>query len=370
MTVLIVNKGLQGNKGATGDAAPSSITVANNIDNVNAVGDSIDDVNTCADNLAAILDAPNQAQLAANNAASATFFYCTATGTSNPFTLTTGSDITLAAGQAFRFKSSRLTTGITTVQVDSNLVRNIKLDGVIELPPYAIKKDQMVTIIYDGNHFQPLALGPITGDVIMYSGTTRNGWVPIDGTTTIGNASSGADYAGDHLEGLFKLFWSTISSSDITISGGKGASSQADWDANKTITMPDPKDRSLHVVGSTLTQFAKPAGASTVQSAGSISINQFFISQANMPSHYFNFLNNNNNATRTNPGAGDYVSQRSAAVNDSDYQLTVSSGGAAANVGRTNSLGSGSGITPTGSFTGSSTSVLHPVFGVNLFVKI
>lgn len=51
MTILVVRRGLQGNRGETGLAAPATITVANNIANVNAVAASIANVDAIMDNI-------------------------------------------------------------------------------------------------------------------------------------------------------------------------------------------------------------------------------------------------------------------------------------------------------------------------------
>lgn len=86
------------------------------------------------------------------------------------------------------------------------------------------------------------------GTVQNYIGTSApTGWLLFNGDT-IGSAASGADQASDDYEELFELFWNSMANSEAAVSSGRGASAQADWDANKTLTMPDPSGRA--VIGS------------------------------------------------------------------------------------------------------------------------
>lgn len=63
-------------------------------------------------------------------------------------------------------------------------------------------------------------------------------WV-LEGST-IGSAASTATVKDAKAEGLFKAVWGR---SDVTLSGGKGASSAADWTANKVLTLPTQAGR-------------------------------------------------------------------------------------------------------------------------------
>lgn len=69
----------------------------------------------------------------------------------------------------------------------------------------------------------------------------QDGWVRANGRS-IGNSSSGATERADaDTEDLFIHLWNT----DIALSvlGGRGTTAQADYDANKTITLPDYRGR-------------------------------------------------------------------------------------------------------------------------------
>lgn len=75
--------------------------------------------------------------------------------------------------------------------------------------------------------------------------TAPSGWVRANGLT-IGNASSGAtEYAHADTEDLFMLLWNTYSNTICPVSSGRGASAAADYAANKTITLPDLRGRTV-----------------------------------------------------------------------------------------------------------------------------
>ncbi len=81
-----------------------------------------------------------------------------------------------------------------------------------------------------------------TGSVQAYYGTgTRSGYVRLNGRT-IGSATSGAtERANSDAQQLFEYLWNTDST--LTVSGGRGVSANADWLANKTLTLPDARNR-------------------------------------------------------------------------------------------------------------------------------
>ena len=85
-----------------------------------------------------------------------------------------------------------------------------------------------------------------TGDIVAAgSNSTRTGFVRLNGLT-IGNASSGAtERANADTEALFAFLWDNYSDTNAPVSSGRGASASADYAANKTITLPDARNRSL-----------------------------------------------------------------------------------------------------------------------------
>lgn len=85
---------------------------------------------------------------------------------------------------------------------------------------------------------------PPIGTVNPYSGTSAPaGWILMNGQT-IGNASSSATgRANADCRGLFYHLWASYSNTYAAVSSGRGASAQADFDANKTITVPAMQGR-------------------------------------------------------------------------------------------------------------------------------
>jgi hypothetical protein len=87
-----------------------------------------------------------------------------------------------------------------------------------------------------------------TGDVKQaYGNSILTGWVRLNGRT-IGSATSGAtERANADAQALFTYLWGA--DSNLTVSGGRGASAAADWSANKTITLPDARNRAFASLG-------------------------------------------------------------------------------------------------------------------------
>lgn len=82
-----------------------------------------------------------------------------------------------------------------------------------------------------------------TGDVVTRHGTgSRVGFVRLNGLTIGSAASIGSERANNDCQALFVFLWQQDAS--LTVSGGRSsAGAQADWQANKTITLPDDRAR-------------------------------------------------------------------------------------------------------------------------------
>jgi hypothetical protein len=83
-----------------------------------------------------------------------------------------------------------------------------------------------------------------TGDLKVRYGTgVLSGFVRCN-ARTIGSATSGAsERANADTQSLFEYLWNT--DANLVVSTGRGASSAADWAANKTIALPDWRGRAL-----------------------------------------------------------------------------------------------------------------------------
>jgi microcystin-dependent protein len=81
-----------------------------------------------------------------------------------------------------------------------------------------------------------------TGDVKSKYGTgTLTGFVRMNGRT-VGSPTSGAtERANADTQTLFEYLWTA--DANLSVSGGRGGSANADWSANKTIALPDFRGR-------------------------------------------------------------------------------------------------------------------------------
>ncbi len=92
---------------------------------------------------------------------------------------------------------------------------------------------------------------PRCGDIrVGFSASAPLGWVPMnDGT--IGNIGSAATLAaGQYTFQLYKTLWDAVSNTYAPVTGGRGATAQADFIANKPLKLPLSLGRALSAAGS------------------------------------------------------------------------------------------------------------------------
>jgi microcystin-dependent protein len=81
-----------------------------------------------------------------------------------------------------------------------------------------------------------------TGDVKAKYGTgSLTGFVRLNGRTMGSLSSGGTERANADTQTLFEYLWTA--DANLSVSGGRGASANADWLANKAITLPDFRGR-------------------------------------------------------------------------------------------------------------------------------
>lgn len=85
-----------------------------------------------------------------------------------------------------------------------------------------------------------------TGDVkFRATSETLTGWVKVNGQT-IGSASSGASQrANADTQNLYVYLWSNFTNAHCPVAGGRGGTALADFNANKTMGLPDWRARVL-----------------------------------------------------------------------------------------------------------------------------
>jgi microcystin-dependent protein len=83
-----------------------------------------------------------------------------------------------------------------------------------------------------------------TGDIkFRATSETLSGWLKMNGQT-IGNSTSGATQrANADTQSLFIYLWSNFTNAHCAVSGGRGASALADFNAGETIALPDWRAR-------------------------------------------------------------------------------------------------------------------------------
>jgi microcystin-dependent protein len=82
-----------------------------------------------------------------------------------------------------------------------------------------------------------------TGDIkVRYDTAILTGFVRCNGLTIGNTLSSATELADPTAQALFQFLW-TIDSTLVVAPGGRGATAVADWNANKTIALPDFRGR-------------------------------------------------------------------------------------------------------------------------------
>lgn len=185
------------------------------------------------------------------------------TGTANAYILNQASPIQAPQayldGMRVRFRINETNTGASTVNVNSLGVKSIlKEDGISELSAGDLPEGEFGEIIYhaDLDLFQ-LASHKyeqttfVTGDINLttYNGD-KAGWLRCNDSTktTIGSATSGATLrANADCQQLYKLYWDNYADTDCPVTGGRGATADDDWTANKPIAIPSIYDKVIGI---------------------------------------------------------------------------------------------------------------------------
>lgn len=83
-----------------------------------------------------------------------------------------------------------------------------------------------------------------TGMGMDFWGTTPpSGWVFADGRTIGSAASAASNRANDDTHALFVFLWNNHPDAVCPVTGGRGATAEADWSANKIIQLIDKRGR-------------------------------------------------------------------------------------------------------------------------------
>lgn len=192
------------------------------------------------------------------------------------------------------------------------------------------------------------------GDVKARHGTgTHSGWVRGAGRT-IGSASSGAtERANADTSDLFQFLWTADSS--LAVSGGRGGTAAGDFSANKTIALPDYRERVLagladmgNSASSLLTGNTIDSSETNITLGATLGVGTHILTTAQMPSH-----------THTFNGSALPTHQHTSAVGGTDGSSGIAADGGAPITA--NPLGSAvSAGTPSGTNSSTGTDAAHP----------
>jgi hypothetical protein len=204
-------------------------------------------------------------------------------GTTTPRSIWTNSDATTASGNPVTSDGNGVippiwVSGTGSYRIVINTATGQLIRTIEGLPGAAPE----VTVVGGASSY---AL--TTGDIKWnFDGNEQSGFVILN-AQTIGNAGSGAHYADDALTALFQYLWARLNNTDAPVSSGRGASGLADFNAGKTMGLPDMRFRCLvgrSGMGNTISALAADyAFADNVGVFGGA--NNAVLGTANLPAH-------------------------------------------------------------------------------------
>lgn len=230
------------------------------------------------------------------------------TGTSTAYAVTTNQGLTaLTDGFMFRARVSVANGASPTINVDSLGAKPIRDVYGTTVDTNGMLSGSIRSFTYDSTddawllgETQP---GVPPGTIFMHVRTDAPaGWVRANGRT-IGDASSSAtERADDDTAYLFALLWAYYSNTVCPVSGGRGASSAADYAAHKTIGLPDLRGRAMFGLDDMGNSAASVLTASTIvgptTNGASGGAEQVILNSLQIPSHTHSF-----SATTSSDGA-------------------------------------------------------------------
>ncbi|WP_157080669.1 hypothetical protein [Methylobacterium variabile] len=117
-------------------------------------------------------------------------------------------------------------------------IRITDADGAVMAEIVGLQGDPTPT--GGGTTLEPLRQIPTGAVLAIHSAGRRAGWVRANGATIGSAASAGVERADDDCYALFLLLWDDPRR---VVAGGRGQAAQDDWDAAKTIELPDLQGR-------------------------------------------------------------------------------------------------------------------------------
>jgi hypothetical protein len=83
----------------------------------------------------------------------------------------------------------------------------------------------------------------IVADIKFTDNFDQPGWLHLDSNFVVGPPGAANGYKGNAYKDLFKYLWESQPNSVFPVTGGRGSSSENDWNANKSIQLPQVAGR-------------------------------------------------------------------------------------------------------------------------------
>lgn len=276
--------------------------------------------------------------------------YVTTTGSANTYVANLSPSVTAyVAGQRFLVNINATNTGASTINFNTVGAKSIVKNGATALQGGELVSGRLYTIVYDGTNFQVVNPTPLPEIISGAHSTARTNEVPLDSQTL--SKTTNGDITGTQYELHYKYLWDNFADGQAPVAGGRGASAQADWDADKAITTPDFRDRVAMGVSSSgsITTVGDTVGATTVASQGTVgATGATTLSIAQIPAH----------THEIGYGGGGSSARLFDATSNNSLTATSASTG-----------GGGSHSHTGGAFTGTATSVVQKSIGVYWYIK-
>jgi hypothetical protein len=132
-----------------------------------------------------------------------------------------------------------------------------------------------------------------TGDMLWQPvAGTRSGWARSNGRTVGSGSSSATERANGDCQALFEYLWNNFSNTLCAVGGGRGASAEADFNANKAIATLDMRGRTNFGLDDMGNSAASVLVTGTPTAAAStIGAEKTTVAQANLPNVTFSSAN-------------------------------------------------------------------------------
>lgn len=188
-----------------------------------------------------------------------------------------------------------------------------------------------------------------TGDIKARHGTgVHSGWVRCGGRT-IGSAASGAtERANADTSDLYSFLWGADST--LAVSGGRGASAASDFAANKTLALPDYRERTLvgladmgNTAGSLLSGNTVDNSETTTTLGATVGAGTHTLTVPEMPSHTHTFTGDAlaPHSHTYSIGSGDQNGNQAADGTSTDGNPSTSANSAGTPTGTNSNTGGG-----------------------------